>query len=303
VTTFGIEQQTSVSRRHSLFESSDEPRVQRLTAGCEPEVLAFLGRRPAHTAYLAGLIHTNGLESPLNRGNFHAYRNRDNKIGGIALIGHAATFEATSVTAAEALARLASKNEDTVLIRGEGKKIKNFFRPYLEVGRAAKITCHENLLELSVPSQSNDAEYELRLARPAELEQAVSMNVELAQAERGNDPLKIDPEGFRQRLLRRIQKGQVWVWVLQGKVIFKAEIITRTPEVVYLEGIYVHKDERGKGHGFRSMRQLGHILLRSAQSLCLYVNERNHAAQALYMKAGYQTVGYYETIYLQEKPE
>jgi ribosomal protein S18 acetylase RimI-like enzyme len=303
VTTFGIKQQTSVSRSQSLFESDDKSRVERLTTGCESDILAFLAGRRSHTAYLAGLIYTNGLESPLNRGNFYAYHNRDNYIGGVALIGHAVTFEATDVVAAEALARLASKNEDTVLIRGECNKIKNFLRSYLEVGRAANLSCQEQLLELSVPSQSDNSEYDLRPATPAELEQAVSMNVELALAESGNDPLKSDPEGFRQRLLRRIHRGQVWVRVLQGRVTFKAEIITRTPEVVYLEGIYVHRNYRGKGYGLRSMRQLGHMLLQNAQSICLFVNERNYAAQGLYRKAGYQTVGHYETIYLHAKPD
>lgn len=248
---------------------------------------------------MAGLIHTNGLESPANRGDFYAYYDGEKSLEGIVLIGHAVTFEANSMAAIEALAFRASQHLETVLIRGECDRIESFWHSYVGVGRAASKTCHEQLLELSVPSQSNDSECELRRATPAELDQAVSMNVELALAERGNDPLKLDPEGFRQRLLRRIQGGLVWVWVLEGKVIFKAEIITRTPDVVYLEGVYVHKDERGKGHGVRSMRQLSHILLRSAQSLCLFVNERNHAAQALHRKAGYQTVGYYETIYLQ----
>jgi predicted GNAT family acetyltransferase len=51
------------------------------------------------------------------------------------------------------------------------------------------------------------------------------------------------------------------------------------------------------------LRQLSNILLSNAQSLCLFVNDSNAVAKALYMKVGYQTVGHYETIYLQEKPE
>lgn len=303
MTTLGIEQRTSASRNESLVESSDVPSVQRLSAGTEAPVLNFLARRPAHTAYLAGLIHANGLESPLNRGSFYAYRDADNKIEGVALIGHAVTFEASNVLAVEALAHIASKHQGTVLIRGERNQMKNFWRSYADVGRAARKTCDEQLLELTLCSTTKGSNYELRPAIPDELEQAVSMNAELALAERGNDPLKLDPDGFRQRLLRRIQRGQVWVSVRHGKVIFKAEIITRTPEVVYLEGVFVHRDERGKGHGVSSLRQLSNILLSNARSLCLFVNDRNAVARTLYIKAGYQTVGRYETIYLQEKSE
>jgi ribosomal protein S18 acetylase RimI-like enzyme len=265
-------------------------------------VLDFLSKRPAHTAYLAGLIHMNGLESSANRGDFYAYYDCKRTLAGVALIGHAVTFEASTVAAVEALARHASHHPATVLIRGERNKIDSFWHSYLEVGRAASTTCDEQLLELTDPHLTKESDYDLRPATPDELEQAVSMNVELALAERGNDPLKIDPAGFRQRLLRRILRKQVWVWVRHGKVIFKAEVITRTPDVVYLEGLYVHRDERRKGHGLRSMRQLGNILLTSTRSLCLFVNGGNRAAQAFYKKAGYRTVGHYETIYLQREP-
>lgn len=273
-------------------------RVERLATGNEASVLNFLSARPAHTAYMAGLVYTNGLESQANRGDFHAYYNRDNTLEGVALVGHAVTFEARSVNATQALARHARRHTNTALIRCERDKLEQFWQAYATVGRGAHLTCQEQLLELTTRSAACDSDYELRRASPDELEEVISMNVELALDERGNDPLKADPEGFRQRVLRRIRRGQVWILTLQGKVVFKAEIITRTPEVVYLEGIYVRNEERGKGHGVRSMRQLGHILLKEASALCVFVNQSNHAAQALYRKAGYQAVGHYDTIYL-----
>jgi GNAT superfamily N-acetyltransferase len=288
--------------RHLPIVQSGEPRVERLDSRCGSTVLDFLSKRPAHTAYLAGLIHMNGFESPANRGDFYAYYDHKSELAGVALIGHAVTFEASTTAAVEALARHASQHPDTVLIRCERNKIDCFWRSYVEVGRRASTNCDEQLLELTIPYRTKESDYDLRPATPEELEQAVSMNVELALAERGNDPLKLDPVGFRQRLLGRILGKHVWVWVRHGKVIFKAEVITRTPDVVYLEGIYVHRDERGKGHGLRSMRQLGNILLSSTRSLCLFVNAGNCAAQAFYKKAGYRTVGHYETIYLQREP-
>ena len=289
------------SARPSSLLPGSGPGVKRLTTGHEATVLDFLSRRPLHTAYMAGLIHANGLENPANRGEFYAYRNLDNSIEGVALIGHAVTFEASSEAAIEALARRASLHSGTVLLRGERDKIESFWRHYSTSGRTKSTTSHEILLELNVASPSCETDYDLRTATPAELEQVVAMNVELTLDERGVNPLEFDPQGFRQRLLRRISRGQIWVWTRREKVIFKADVITRTPDVVYLEGIYVHRDERGKGHGVGSMRRLGDILLKSAQSLCLFVNERNWAAQALYRKAGYRTVGHYDTIYLQEK--
>ncbi|PYS70782.1 MAG: hypothetical protein DMF69_12445 [Acidobacteria bacterium] len=300
MTALAIKEQTSELPDQSSLH--DEPGVQRLFTGCETEVLNFLGRRPAHSAYLSGLIHANGLESPLNRGDFYAYRDGKNRIKGVALIGHAVTFEVTSNRAARALGLVSSKHFNSILVRGESKRLRAFWAPYGDLRRVANKKCREHLLELKVPFATEDLDCCLRPATADELDQVVAMNLDLIAAERGTDQLPLDRAGFEDRLLQRIKSEQVWVWVSEGKVIFKAEIITRTPEVIYLEGVFVDQDARGKGNGIRSMRQLGRSLLKDTKSICLFVNESNVAALGLYAKAGYQTLGQYETIYLKSNP-
>ena len=95
--------------------------------------------------------------------------------------------------------------------------------------------------------------------------------------------------------------GRVWVWVEDGRLIFKAEIISETPEVIYLEGVWVNPAERGKGYGLRCMSQLGRELLTRTGSLSMLVNERNSKALSLYSRAGYKLRGCYDTIYLQPR--
>jgi predicted GNAT family acetyltransferase len=111
--------------------------------------------------------------------------------------------------------------------------------------------------------------------------------------------MKADPEGIRRRVLRRIEQGRVWVFAERGRIIFKADIISDTPEVIFLEGIYVHPEERGRGYGFRCLTALGRILLSRAASLCLVVNEANERAQALYGKSGFKPHSRYRTVYFQ----
>src|SRR6185295_11190707 len=94
----------------------------------------------------------------------------------------------------------------------------------------------------------------------------------MAHAESGSDPMKRDPEGFRSRVARRISRGRNWIWMEDGKLLFKADIIADTPEVIYLEGIYVEPGERGKGYGLTGLSHLGQTLLRRARSVCLTVN-------------------------------
>jgi predicted GNAT family acetyltransferase len=129
----------------------------------------------------------------------------------------------------------------------------------------------------------------------------MAVQARLAEAESGINPLEVDPEGFRLRTARRIEQGRVWVWIEDGRLIFKADVMSKTPDVFYLEGVHVHALERGKGYGLRCMSQLGRQLLKSAGSVCLLVNERNKDAQSFFFKAGYKLRDCYDTIFLQSQ--
>jgi predicted GNAT family acetyltransferase len=85
------------------------------------------------------------------------------------------------------------------------------------------------------------------------------------------------------------------------RLIFKVDIMSKTPDVIYLEGVHVHTEERGKGYGLRCMTQLGRQLLSRAGSVCLLVNERNKEAQSFFFKAGYKLRDCYDTIFLQSQ--
>jgi len=139
---------------------------------------------------------------------------------------------------------------------------------------------------------------ELRQATLDDLDQIVPVHALTVIDESGVDPLERDPEGFRQRCARRIEMGRTWVYTRNGKIVFKAEVVSQSPEVTYLEGVWVAPDERGKGIGTRCMSQLGRHLLQSTESLSLLVNEQKRDAQAFYRSAGYKFVCYYETIFL-----
>src|SRR5687768_9820315 len=83
--------------------------LQTLTGEHTAEVLAFLAERPLHTVIMASFIRDNGLVSPLNRGTFHACRNTEGRLEGVALIGHAILIEVHTDEALAAFARLAQE--------------------------------------------------------------------------------------------------------------------------------------------------------------------------------------------------
>lgn len=282
-------------------EISHEPlKVCRLTDMDEREVLEFLSARPIHTVFMAGFIRDNGIVSPFNRGIFYACRDEQGHLEGVALIGHATLVEARSEDAMAAFARLAQDVGPAHLIIGEESKIEAFWNHYADAGREPRLICRELLLEQRWPVEGFEDVESLRPATLNDLGHVVSAHAALAYEEIGVNPLESDAIGFRLRTARRIAQGRVWVLIENDKLIFKADIVSDTPEVVYLEGVYVNPDERGKGYGSRCLMTLGRVLLSRAVSISLLVNEHNEAALALYHKAGFQLRSYYNSIFLQE---
>ncbi|HEV7860150.1 MAG TPA: GNAT family N-acetyltransferase [Pyrinomonadaceae bacterium] len=272
--------------------------TSRLASEEQLEVLEFLSAQPLHNVFLSSLILDNGLVSPLNRGTFYGCRDALGQLEGVALIGHATLFDARSDEALKAFARLAQSSQETHLILGQRERLREFWSDYAEGGQASRLACTEMLFEQRWPVAVQPEVKELRVATQDDLELVMPAHAQMAHEESGVNPLEVDEAGFRRRCARRIAQGRVWVWVEDGRLIFKADIIAETPRCVYLEGIYVHPAERSKGYGSRCLSQLGQSLLQRADSICLLVNEENQKARDFYLRAGYKLRSTYDTIFL-----
>jgi len=270
-----------------------------LNDSSKPEVLDFLEQRPAQTAMLSGLIRDNGLSSDLNRGDFFGCRNEHGELEGVALIGHATLFEARSERALYSLANRAQNCTGTHMLMGEQDGVQMFWEFY--AGRQAQMrkSCREHLLELRPPVELREEVPGLRLATAEDLDAIVPIHARMACEESGLNPLDIDPEGFRRRYLRRIQKQRSWVWMDSGNVVFKAEIVSQTPHVAYLEGIWVNPDNRSQGQGTNCVLQLSKQLLSRSESVCLFVNAENTSAITFYERMGFKDKESFDTIFLQ----
>jgi predicted GNAT family acetyltransferase len=275
--------------------------VEALNNKDRDEVLAFLSVRPIHTVCMASYIRDNNIVSPLNRGFFYGCRNEAGQLKGVALIGHATLLETKSDDALQAFAALRHEYENSYLIRGEHQMIAGFWRHYAQLGHKFRLARRELLYEQHTMPAVGDSGPELQPATIDDLEQTMTINAEMILSECGIDPRKKDPVGFRQRLARRIQQGRVWLWMKDGQLIFKADVFAETPDMIYVEGVYVDPSRRGQGHGVHCMSQLTRILLRRSESICLLINQRQEGLAAFYERAGYQMRGTYDTIYLQQR--
>ena len=277
--------------------------VKPLANSEQSEVLQFLSQRAIHTVSMMSLIQDNGLVHPFNRGTFYGCRDTNGQLEGVALVGHATLMETVSDRALALLAEVAQQCPNTHLIMGEKERVADFWTHYSDAGRRQRLACREWLYELTWPVEARESVAGLRHAKPSELDLVMPIQAQLAYAESGINPLEVDPNGFRQRCLRRIEQGRTWVVVEDGVLIFKADVISKTPEVVYLEGIWLREDCRQKNVGIRLMSELMRRLLKDTQSICLLVNETNKSAQGFYRKCGFHFRATYETIFLPRKEQ
>ncbi len=277
----------------------DLSRVFELTEDDREEVLRFLTIRPVHTVVMTSFINDNGIESELNRGKFYGYRNENGRLEGIALIGHTTLVEARSEDALKGLAFAARSSETPVhMIMSSGKEAEDFWAYFAGDTSRPRLSCTELLFEVGFPFMVTNCEWNIRPAVADELEQIAEAQAQLSLMECDIDPMERDPEGFRRRVLRRIEQGRVFVVFENGKLVFKADIVAETDDVIYLEGIYVAPEYRGQGVGSSCLAGLTLDLLKRVQNVCLLSNINFINAHLSYLKAGFRNTDSCTTLFV-----
>jgi uncharacterized protein len=297
---FNLLMNTVMAETPYLPEANVSVSVIQLTEEDRNEVLAFLAERPIHTVCLTGFIRDNGLVSPHNRGTFYGCRNSEGRLEGVALIGHATLIDARSARAMQEFGLVAQTHTSTHMIMGEVDAVELFWNYYADEGQEMRRACRELLFELRQAMEVPEEVGELRRANLSDLDQIVPVQAAMAEFESGINPFEVDPEGFRARCARRIDIGRTWVLEENGKLVFKADIQADTPDVIYLEGVWVAPAERGKGLGRKCMRQLCRDLLTRSKSVCLLVNEDSKRAHTFYRMCNFKLRGVYDSIFLRQ---
>jgi len=255
----------------------------------EVEVLAFLNVRPVHTVVMTSFILDNGIDSKLNRGKFYGVRNAEGKLDGVALIGHTTLVEARSPEALKALAFAAKQSTTPIhLIMSSGDAAEDFWRYYGDGFHEPRLTCTEFLFEVNFPFLVPRGDWEVRKAEANEVTEIAEAQAAIAFMESGVDPMETDREGFMARVLRRIEQNRIFVVYDGGKLVFKADIIAETADLIYLEGVYVAPEYRGKGVGSGCLAKLTLNLLKRVQNVCLLSNINFIDAHMTYVKAGFK---------------
>ena len=112
----------------------------------------------------------------------------------------------------------------------------------------------------------------------------------------GGDPERIDPV-FRARTEARIEAGRVWRYRLaDGKLVFQCDIGSFTAQTAQVQGVWTPLDARGRGYATRGFAAICDRLLDEHPSLCLFVNDFNREAIALYERVGFKRAGEFASV-------
>ncbi len=274
-------------RQREVRELREEDRAQ---------VLAFLIRDPVQSVILRGLILDYGMCAPELRGSFYGYF-AEEQLFGVALIGHQIVVFATD----EAFHSFARKAVEVkargYIMLGPQAQVETIWNHLAQQGRETRQVSAQRLYVCQKQRQTPDRLQLLR-ANVAELDVIVDAQAEMALEESGIDPRLSDLAGFRHRIVERIERKRVWVKIEDGKVIFKAELFSDTPETVYLEGIWIHPEYRNRGIGKSCLTELVYRLLKDHQAVCLIANEEETVAHRVYEHAGFTPVATYQARFL-----
>jgi len=274
-------------------------RLQPLTEADRLEVSEFLAVRPVHTVVMKSFIQDNGLESADNRGKFYGYRNAAGMLEGVALIGHTTLLETRSENALMAFAIIAGTSETPIhILMSDGNTTETFWQYFAKENQKPRLVCTELLFELNFPFLVQDCKWDVRQGKADEIDQIAEAHAEVAFIESGVNPLEKDREGFLKRTLRRIEKERTFVVFDNGKLVFKADIVAETSDVIYLEGIYVAPEYRGQGVASSCLSKLSLELLNRVQNICLLSNVEFKNAHRSFLKAGYKNTDCCQTIFV-----
>ena len=273
------------------------PVVTSALPGSEEQVLSALSSDSLTNVIMSGFIRDNGLVNPFNRGRFYVCRDENNKLEGVALLGHTILFEAFSDRAIEAFAMLARRESSTHLLMGEHNAVERFWSYYTRSDQSPRLVCPIVFLEGTGPFTKQPVVSGLRPALRQDLEHVVRAQAAMALETSGVDPLEKDPEGFGKRYLRRIEKQRVWVLIEEDRLLFKADVLADTPEANYIEGVYVTPEERGKGLGRRCLATLGQRLLDRTKRIYLFVENDDARTKSFYLKLGFRVAVQYDLLY------
>jgi predicted GNAT family acetyltransferase len=171
---------------------------------------------------------------------------------------------------------------------GARHAVEPFARRFAAAGLAARLERSQIYMALE-RGQLRAAE-RLDALRPAAREDyalVYESGARLRAEELEEDPRHADPAGCARRVEEECREGTTFVWIQGGELLFRASLSARPADAVQISGVYTPLGRRNQGLARRGLSELCSRLLEQSRAACLFVNDFNAPALALYRRLGF----------------
>jgi hypothetical protein len=127
----------------------------------------------------------------------------------------------------------------------------------------------------------------LRGATQEDFELVYESGCRLRAEELEEDPRLADPIAYRRRVEAECRDASTFLWVDGAGLRFRASVSAVTPDAAQVSGVYTPPERRRRGHARRALAELCARLYERSRVVCLFVNDFNLPAIALYRKLGF----------------
>jgi predicted GNAT family acetyltransferase len=269
--------------------------VEQLTPSDLVEMFAFLDREPVLNVYLVALALRDALSRPHDE--FWAAR-RDDTI--VALV-HLGGPSGAVLPLGDDLAALERLAEQTIARRamlpprlqliGPAATIEPFVRRFEHAGLTPRL--HRRQVYMALERGALPA-FErvpaLRAARTEDFAMVYESGARLRAEELDEDPRLVDPASYARRVEEECREGYTYVWVDLDGLCFRASVSALTADAAQVAGVFTPAERRNQRLARRGLSELCARLLEHSGAVCLFVNDFNAPAIALYRRIGFRPV-------------
>ncbi len=271
--------------------------LEPLSAANVDETLGYLARRPFDNVYVHWLI----ASRQVGRGtDVTIWRDDAGRIAGVCYVGVQIVLCGEDPEACDAFVDTARRARSIRMIVGPRAAVERLWSQVHDAFAAPAAVRRSQpvyALERSRVRATTVRALDVGRATLDELDEIVPHSAAMIAGEIGGDPARAGSE-FRSRTARIIDHGWWWRARAAEGLAFMCNVGSVSPYTAQLQGVWTPPEMRGRGYATAALAEITRRLLAEHHSLCLYVNDFNTPAVALYERVGFERVGEFQTIIL-----